>query len=413
MTKEVLTYSPYAGAIFDGDVTKMDMTYSEFIGNRILAEVGVEQQMVASKKTLESVHQSMSVTKPKFSFQLSASMRKQARQIAAAKELKKAVWSGQATPQQIMLYQQMSASVDSRVEKVRTIPLIPTLLGDLPEIYILEQGFTGINVEKLDAKVPEKDSIEVQLQLNPGQKAETDRTNFADHRFSLKRNSCDLLWTTESGMRSDFDLKQIDVANVQTAMRRGRDLLSLLELSKCSTAGSYTIRDPTAANTAGFPNSKYNVVEDMAKIIADFNTQQSAMLSDLFWNSVDFVLWSSSYYTTGFVPSPDYAGYGIVATPKIPGVRSIVSPMVPRGFVYAVDRSASFRAEGPKATEMERDGSVYSDVGYFHDFVQFKIANPARFTAKITIDGVTPGTEITTLAQARKLTKAPVTLASD
>lgn len=413
MTKEMMTYSPYAGAIFDGDVSRMDMTYADFIGNRILAEVGIEQQMVASKKTLESVHPSMSVSKPKFSFQLSASMRKQAKQISAVKELKRAIWSGNATPQQIMQWQQISASIDSRVDKVRTIPLIPTIIGDLPEIYILDQGFTTVNVEKLDAKVPEKDSIEVQLQLNPGQKAETDRTNFADHRFNVKRNSCDLLWTTESGMRADFDLKQIDIGNVQSAMRRGRDLLALVELSKCSTSGSYTIRDPTAANTAGFPNAKYNVVEDLAKIIADFNTKQSAMLTDLFWNSVDFVLWSSSYYTTGFVPSPDYAGYGIVATPKIPGVRSIVSPMVPRGFVYGVDRSAVFKAEGPKATEMERDGSVYSDVGYFHDFIQFKIANPARFTAKITIDGVTPGTEVDTLAKARKLTKAPVTLASD
>lgn len=413
MTKEIMTYSPFAGAIFEGDMSKMDFTYAEYFGNRILAEVGVEQQLVAAKKTLQSVHPDMMVQQPKYSFQLSASMRKQARQIAASKALKKAIWSGTATPQQLMQWQQLKASIDSRVEKVRTIPLIPTIIGGVPDVYILDQGFTPINTEKLDSLVPEQDGIEVGLQLNPGQKTETDRTNFANHRFNVKRNSVDLLWTTESGMRADFDIKQIDVVNTQKSMRRGRDLLSLLELSKCSTAGSYTIRDPTAANTAGFPNAKYNVVEDLANIIAKFNTAQSAMLTDLFWNSVDFVLWSSSYYTTGFVPAPDYNGYGIVATPKIPGVRSIVSPMVPRGFVYAVDRSAVFRAEGPKATEMERDGSVYSDVGHYHDFVQFKIANPARFTAKITIDGVTPGTEITTLAQARKLTKAPVTLASD
>lgn len=413
MTKQIQTYSPYANAIFNGDLSTADMTYAEYFGDRMLAEVGIETQLVAAKKTLPSIHQDMMVEKPKFTFQLNASMRKQAKQIAAAKALKKAMWSGQATPQQIMQFQQISASIDNRAEFVRTIPMIPTIIGEVPDFYFLEQAYTPVNVEKLDAKIPEQDGVGVQLQLSPGQKAQTDRTDFDEHFFKVKRNSCDLLWTTESGMRADFDIKQIDIKNVQKSMRRARDLLALLEFSKLSTTSGLTIRDPTEANTAGFPNSKNNVVEDLADIIANFNTERSALLTDLVWNSVDFVLFSSSYYTTGFVPAPDYAGYGIVATPKIPGVRSIVSPMVPRGFVYGVDRSAIFKAEGPKATEMERDGSIYSDVGYFHDFVQFKIPNPKRFGLKITIDGVTPGTEVTTLAAARKLTTPKVTLAKD
>ncbi len=410
------TYSPKENAIYNGNLGTENFAYAEYFEAQKLAELSASPQFSAAMKSLMgSVTPVEIAKKTDYKFTLSAAMRKQGLQLKAAKEFKKKMWAGSLTPVEIMQHQQiqqLKGSMDSQVEHIRTIPLIPKIIGEVPDFYFLTEAFTSVPVEKLDARVPEMDGIGGTMQQGPGQRTIPDKTDYDEHNFKIKRNDIALLWTSESQIRSDFDIKNIDIRNARLTMKRMRDLQVLIECSKLPDNAALKIRDPTQANGSGFPNSANNVVEDLATIISNFTEARSAPLTHLMWNSIDFVLYQSSFHTTGFVPAPDYAGWGVVATPKIPGVTSVVSPMVPRGFCYGISKPNAFLGEGPFVTEMDRDAGIYSDVGYMHDFVQVLIGNNARYGEKIIIEGVTPGTEIASLSQAQKLVAPKATLAN-
>jgi hypothetical protein len=408
-------YSPYTGGIYSNDLSNQDLSHADYYENYKLAEVtATQKQFTAARKGFAAPELvDAQVPGTEFAFQLSAAMRDSAKKVQMEKAIEKARWAGTLTPQQTMELAQFNASnssqltagnIDSRVEHVRTIPLIPKIIGEPPMIYFLEQMFATQNVEKLDARVAEQDGLGVSLQKGPRERTVIDRTDFDEHRFNLKRNSIALVWSTESQIRSDFDLKAIDFRNARIAMARARELQALIEFSKLTNVGGLTISDPEAANASGFPASANNPTKDLVEAIARFNTEQSTVLTHLAWNPIDFVAYASNFFTMQTaLTGPNFQGYGVVQTPKIPGVVSVVSPMMPRGFVYGVDQSFALKGEGPFVTEMDRDEGLYSDVGYMHDFVQFLIPNPNRAGIKLTIDGVTAGTEITSLEEANAL----------
>ena len=262
----------------------------------------------------------------------------------------------------------------------------------------------------------EQDSIGMSLQLGPGESAQSDRTDFDVHYFHLKRNSISMIWDYESTARSDVSLQSIDMRNANLTKERARDLLSFVELSKLSTDAKYVLSDPSAdATTASIPASANNPIAELGNILGDFNTEKSSNIDTFVWNHVDFINLMNNYYMmNSSLTGSTYPGYGMVATPKMPHVKSIISPLCPKGIMYGVDSQGAFLGEGPIVSETERDASKLSDVGYLHDFVQPFIPNPKRFGFKVNIGGYTAaqrGTEITTIAQAQKLISPKVQLA--
>ena len=218
-------------------------------------------------------------------------------------------------------------------------------------------------------------------------------------------------------MRSDINLLDRDFQNAMIAKARARELLALVECAKLTTDADLSIANPEAdATGTSVPASENNPIENIAKIIVDFNVEKSSNLTHMIWNPIDFVNLLSNYFVmqTALTMS-DYPGYGPVTMPKMPMVTGIVSPLCPRGWVYALDKGACVVGEGPYVTEVERDAGIFSDRGYVHDFVQFLIPNRDRYGLKIQLElpsGESRGTEYT-LESARKAAGPKATLETE
>lgn len=426
MVKEFTTYSPFTGGIYDGGpLGTFDFTYEDIVLDRKIAEVqSTPYQMSASRQGLS--HPDI-VDSPingnKFTYTLSASMRKQAKALDLQSKLNYAKWGADDDPvRQVQIAQalknaQLQADIDTNVSHVRVIPRIPKILGLPPSIYYLEAMFTPQMVEKLDARIAEQDAIGIELQKEPTQPTGSDKTQFIEHKFSLKRNTLSLVWSSESLRRADADIKAIDFKNASIAKAKARELLALIEFSKLSDSTKITIPDIKAKSTdVALPRSRNDPVEKIAEAIMDFNVNRSSNLTHIAFNPLDFLAISRNYYMMqrAFTFS-DYQGYGVVQMPNMPMITAVISPFVPRKTAYAVDKSQVFMGEGPFVTEMERDAKIYADRAYMHDFVQFLIPNKKRFGLKIVIEDstATAGTEITSLEQAQKLATPAVTLESE
>jgi len=419
-----ISYSPYTGGIYDGDVSAEDMRYEDaFIGHKI-AELTQEvspQLVAAADQELGA----RPVNVKKYGIMLSASLQETAKDMAVDRAAKKMLWAG-ATPEQkmqasqaLLRRRQLTADIDTNVSHIRVIPRIPKILGVPPSIYFLENMFTSQPVEKLDARVAEQDGISTELQKLPTERVTPDKTRYTEHRFELKRNSIGLVWSSESQIRADAPIKEIDYRNAALAKTRARELLALLEFSKLEADAKLVINDVKEKDAdVAIPRSKNNPVEDLATITANFNTERSANLTHLAWNPIDFVTFASNYYTmTTAFTGPAYQGYGVVAMPKMPQLTAVISPFVPRGYVYAVDKNQVFKGEGPVVMEQERDAQIYSDRAYLHDFVQFLIPNRKRFGLKIlfgdkAIRDAGQG-EIDSLAKAQALAGPKAELATE
>ena len=89
------------------------------------------------------------------------------------------------------------------------------------------------------------------------------------------------------------------------------------------------------------------------------------------------------------------------------GSIAIISPYVPRGFVYALTDEGAYELDGPYIVDAEYDAKKFADYNLVHDFIGYKIMNPKRFGEKLTITASPSGTEFTDLTQVYDKLKPP------
>ena len=153
----IVTYSPYTGKIYEGDVSRDDMRYADNF--KMLASVNqtpiesLPQENIAGLSPIP-------LTASKLSIELSPEIRQTALTKLIAKQLKQKAVSGTLSPAEYMQYQNSQRlvaannNIDNRAEYVRVIPRIPKVIGVPPSIYFVSKGaFTSQAIDKLDAKV--------------------------------------------------------------------------------------------------------------------------------------------------------------------------------------------------------------------------------------------------------------------
>ena len=128
-------------------------------------------------------------------------------------------------------------------------------------------------------------------------------------------------------------------------------------------------------------------------------------------NNADYRALQTNYYVRNNVKVAPAKGNGIVPFIGLEeyGINAIISPWVPRTFVYGLVGEGAYELDGPKIVDTEYDAKKFADYTPMRDFIGYKIVNPARFAMKfkMPISGQTNTTEITTDAQIQTLLKAP------
>ncbi len=303
------------------------------------------------------------------------------------------------------------------IDPLRVIEIITRVRGLRPNVYVVENGFFTHNVNKLDARTPEQDTRNGQVQMRPLEKVDFDKLQYSEDRFSLKKNTFPTLIASETLKRSDFNIQQLNMADAMVGharMRNGQGLQALSTLSGAVNGSpTFEINDPEATGTSAIPHGEFNVKKELLAILQGHLDANESILDKIWINPIDYARWVSNYDVGGFAnANDDVTVSGIIPMRGIPNVTAYLDRGVPRGLMYAGDSQSMLKGVGPFETEFWKEYTRDAHAFLTRDYVQFLIPNPGRFGIKIQIDGTgsdafVPGTEIVTDADLETYVQGP------
>jgi len=311
-------------------------------------------------------------------------------------------------------YQEYKAAIgDGNTSQLTIVQFVNQIVGNLEQPSFITSAFKNIPLDKLRGKIPEMGWPAVNLQVDRLSEPIIDYTEFGQTEFRIKRNDVHIYIPREDRMEAAIDpfATSIQQGNIQIA--RARELMALKELSTLSINGTYgTIPDMSATPSgSSAPGSSNDAPSAFVNVIVSHFNKYYNYIKYFVWNPLDYRAYLSNWFTHAYTQIQVPEGFGVVpffGLEKYNAV-AIVSPYVPRSFVYALANEGAFELDGPKIVDSEYDAKKFADYNIVHDFVGYKIMNPKRFGEKLSVplSGVTPGTEITTNKQIYKLLAPP------
>jgi len=302
---------------------------------------------------------------------------------------------------------------ESSIDHINAFPLLRELVGTPAELFFIEEAARSIPVASLNARIPERDAFKPQIGVRPLQEVDFTQVKYGEDHFDLKYNATPFFHPSEDRLRGVIDPMNIDMTESQRALREGREILALFELTKTPDDG-VDFSDMEAKNTGGshVNNPKREIV---SKIRSHYKSNQS-IINWVFFNTVDYQRYESNSHVLGFQAGKDVTSAGVIPLTGIPGVTAIVDPLIPLGNVYFLDNQAFLKGEGPKQTEQWRRPENNADLGIARDYVQFLLMNPSRYGFRTQIDLTTSGDTVevqpATLDAAKQLLSTPVTVSN-
>ena len=316
------------------------------------------------------------------------------------------------------LYQEYKAAIvdSNNTQQLTIVQFVNQIVGNLEQSSFITTAFKNIPLDKLRGKIPEMGWPPVNLQVDRLNEPVIDYAQFGQTEFRIKRNDVHIYISREDRMEASIDPFATSIQQGNIQIQRARELLALKELSNLSVNGTYgTIPDMTAttSNTAApraTNDAPYSFVNAM---VGHFNKYFN-YLKYFIWNPLDYRIYLSNWFTHAYTQVQVPEGFGVVPFFGLEkyGAVAIISPYVPNGFVYSVAQEGAYELDGPKIVDSEYDAKKFADYNIVHDFVGYKIVNPVRFGEKLSLAGITPGTEITTDHQIYNLLAPPSGLVS-
>ena len=191
--------------------------------------------------------------------------------------------------------------------------------------------------------------------------------------------------------------------------------MALKELSTLVYAGDGTfgeLPDFTATGTEGVPHATNDGPRAFVNVILSHFNIFFNYIKYFIFNPLDYRDYLSNWFSFAYAQMEAPEGFGVVPMRGLEkyGCIAIISPYVPRKFVYGLTNEGAYELDGPYVVDSEYDAKKFADYNVIHDFIGYKIMNPKRFGEKMEIAGGTPGTEITTNKQVYDLLKPPTDL---
>lgn len=426
-----VTFSPYTGGVYFGSESLAERDLAnpmELIGSRKLADLKVVETKPFKGSVLSGSEGFYTHTTYKKLFTAVSKSHLQSK--VAVKELIATIQAEGLTPKGYMAamkleqMKQQSAAIapvqgigQDAIDPLRVIEIITRVRGLRPNVYVAENGFFTHNVNKLDARTPEQDTRNGQVQMRPLEKVDFDKLKYSEGRFSLKKNTFPTLIASETMKRSDFNIQQLNMADAMVGharMRNGQALQALSTLSGAvGGAPTFEINDPEATGTSAIPHGEFNVKKELLAILQGHLDSNESILDAIWINPIDYARWLSNYDVGGFNnANDDVTVSGVLPMRGIPNVTAYLDRAVPRGLMYAGDSQSLLKGVGPFETEFWKEYTRDANAFLTRDYVQFIIPNPGRYGIKIQIDGTAPdafvpGTEIITDAELEAYVQGP------
>ena len=299
--------------------------------------------------------------------------------------------------------------------QVTIVQFVNEIIGKLEQPSFITTAFKHISLDKLRGKIPEMGWPAVNLQVQRLSEPEITETEFGQAEFRIFRNDVHIYTSREDRMEATIDPHAVSISQGQIQMLRARELLALKELSTLNYLGDGTageLPDFTATGTEGVPHATNDGPKAFVNIVlTHFNTYFN-YLKYFVWNPLDYRDYLSNWFSFAYAQLEAPQGFGVVPMRGMEayGCIAIISPYVPRGFVYSLTNEGAYELDGPYIVDSEYDAKKFADYNIVHDFIGYKIHNPARFGEKLQIGTSPSGTEITTNKQIYDLLAPPADL---
>ncbi len=302
---------------------------------------------------------------------------------------------------------------ESSIDHINAFPLLRELVGTPAELFFIEEAARTLNIPSLTARIPERDAFKPQIGVRPLQEVDFSQVKYGEDHFDLKYNAAPFFHPTEDRLKGVIDPMNIDLQESQRALREGREILALFELTKLTDSGT-DIADMENKNTGG--SHVNNPKTEITRIIRNHWKSKQSLINWTFWNPVDFQRYEANSHVHGFTAGKDVSPSGVQPFTGIPGLNVVVDPLIPLGNVYFVDNQAFLKGVGPLQTEQWRRPENNADLGIVRDYVQFLLMNPARYGLRTQIDLTTSSDTVeaqpTTLEATKALLSTPTTVAN-
>lgn len=292
------------------------------------------------------------------------------------------------------------------------VQFVNEIVGRLEQPSYITTAFRHIALDRLRGKIPEMGWPAVNLQVQRLSEPEINYTEFGQTEFRIFRNDVHIYIPREDRMEATIDPFTTSVAQGQIQMMRARELLALKELSTLNYLGNGTageLPDFTATGTEGVPHATNDGPRAFVNIYLEHFNKFFNYLKYFIWNPLDYRDYLSNWFSFAYngVEAPE--GFGVVPMRGMEkyGSVAIISPYVPKGFVYALTNEGSYELDGPYIVDAEYDAKKFADYNIVHDFIGYKVMNPKRFGEKLKITASPSGTEITTNKQVYDKLKPP------
>lgn len=275
---------------------------------------------------------------------------------------------------------------------LQQIQLIRTVIGTPSEYFALENFFTTLNVDMLQAREPIQSTETVGDYLHPLEETEANELKFDEISYNLLKLPAKIYTPIEDIMRTVINPQTLNIAGTNWALKKKRNE----EARKVIIAG---ITDNTNvgvidALAAGAFHSTNHTASNIAAVINTHLTANSSLLTHIAISNVDFAKYTENTWTSTGPTNMQFnrvIGAGVLPFPGVAGLTAVVDPSLATGTAYLVDKMNGSRlAEGPKTTRRWFDEERDAEVIKLLDFNEFKIVSPDQakvartFNKKIT-----------------------------
>jgi hypothetical protein len=306
---------------------------------------------------------------------------------------------------------------DVSTKQLTIVQFVTDMIGLIQNSVTLTQAVTKINSNMLRGKVPEISAPNVQVQVPRLASPHYETTETGQTEYRLKRNEVLLEIPREDQLEQTIDRFPWAIKGGNLQLAQTRELLLLKACAGITSVTPTTIGDAAATTQGVMPRADNDVVGTLANLISSHFTSKRVWLNRFLmsYNSYRFI--NTNFYARKHDDPKPVTGPGVVPFVGLEqfGARAFLSPWCPDEFIYALGDEGCYELEGPKVVDEEYSMEKFARQHAVRDFVGYLLVNPSRFCAKykVTADGLSTGTEITTHQQIATLLKAPATDKND
>lgn len=275
---------------------------------------------------------------------------------------------------------------------LQQIQLIRTVIGKPVEYFALDEFFSTLNVDMLQAREPIQGTFGIGKRLSPLEETEMNEAKFDEISYNLLKLPAKIYTPIEDILRTVINPQTINIETTNWALKkfRNNEARDIIEAG-ITTNTNVGVIDALAA---GAFHSTNKTASNIAGVINDHLEANDTLLTHLAMNNKDFAKYTENTWTSTGPTNMQFnrlIGAGALPFPGVSGLTVVVDPAITEGVAFLVDKMNGSRlAEGPKTTRRYFDEEKDAEVIKLLDFSEYLIVNPdvtkvnRKFNAKIT-----------------------------